>query len=58
MSDLSQVIVVTLFAAVALGALLRPYISRPAKKASTSTDAGCPGCGTCDDAPAATSNRR
>jgi hypothetical protein len=58
MNDLTQVIIVTLLAAAALIALLRPYFFRPARKASASTDVGCPGCGTCDDAPAATPTRR
>ncbi len=49
MSDLSQVIVVTLFAAAALGALLRPYIRPTSRKSSSAGEAGCPGCGTCDD---------
>jgi hypothetical protein len=49
MNDLIQVIVVTLVAAVALAALLRPYIRPAARKSPSSGEAGCPGCGTCDD---------
>jgi len=58
MNDLTQFIVVTLLAAVALIALLRPYLRPASKKSSSTGEAGCPGCGTCDDAPATTSSRR
>jgi hypothetical protein len=52
MNDLIQVLVVTLVAAVALAALLRPYIRPASRKRSPAGDAGCPGCGTCDDVAA------
>jgi hypothetical protein len=59
MSDLTQLVIVTALAAAALAVLMRPYVMRPSrKKAGATGDAGCPGCGTCDDAPAPASGRR